>query len=191
MLQPRKGKQLVPIKGTDGYLEIKICNKSVGIHRLVAQAFLNLPNSSSNTKYEVNHIDCNRANNNVNNLEYMTHKENVDYSIKLKHHFCTRNLFKENNPNYNNHKLSYIYKTNPELAIEKLSRPKSQNGRSIKINIYDKDKIYISSFDWIGGCAEYLRNNNFTTATVKSIRTNITHAIKCNKKYLNHYYTKA
>lgn len=49
---------------------------------------------------------------------------------------------------------------------------------------------YINTFNWIGGCAIYLQNNGFTKATVNSIRTNITIAIKNNKKYLDHYYKK-
>ena len=43
------------------------------IHRLVAEAFL----GECPEGCEVNHIDENRQNNNVENLEYITHAENV------------------------------------------------------------------------------------------------------------------
>ena len=49
---------------------------------------------------------------------------------------------------------------------------------------------YVDTFEWIGSCAEYLIENNYTKANVDSIRTNITIAINKNKKYLNHYYKR-
>ena len=69
----------------DNYLEI---NLSMGsrhnivhrqVHRLVAEAFI--PNPEN--KATVNHIDCNRHNNNVKNLEWATYRENNDYALKV------------------------------------------------------------------------------------------------------------
>lgn len=47
------------------------------IHRLVAETFLR-----DNKKREVNHIDGNKLNNSVFNLEWVTSKENVSHAIK-------------------------------------------------------------------------------------------------------------
>ncbi len=55
------------------------------LHRLVAEHFLPNPNNFT----DVHHIDNNPRNNNVNNLQWMSHKENC----KLKIH--TRSPFKE------------------------------------------------------------------------------------------------
>ncbi|WP_194287260.1 NUMOD4 motif-containing HNH endonuclease [Gracilibacillus oryzae] len=51
--------------------------KSVYVHRLVAQAFI--PNPLA--KAEVNHKDGNRLNNESINLEWVTRKENMDHAF--------------------------------------------------------------------------------------------------------------
>jgi len=48
------------------------------VHRLVAETFI--PNPYG--KPEVNHIDSNPTNNNVQNLEWVTHSENMRHSSK-------------------------------------------------------------------------------------------------------------
>lgn len=49
------------------------------IHRIVAEAFLENPS----TKLEINHLDANRRNNHVSNLEYSTRKENSTHAKRL------------------------------------------------------------------------------------------------------------
>lgn len=76
-------KILVPIETNRGYLRIKICKDrkiyKLRIHRLVAEAFIiNIEN-----KPEVNHIDGNKKNNNINNLEWVTSKENKDHAVRM------------------------------------------------------------------------------------------------------------
>ena len=50
------------------------------IHRLVAEAFL----EKTKGAVEVNHIDGNRLNNSVANLEWVTKKENIDHAFEHK-----------------------------------------------------------------------------------------------------------
>lgn len=45
------------------------------IHRLVAQAFIPNPNNLP----EINHLDCNGHNNDVSNLEWCSHYDNIHY----------------------------------------------------------------------------------------------------------------
>lgn len=65
------------------YVRNDLTNKRVDlyIHRLVAKYFILNPN---NKKY-VNHINCNRADNRVENLEWVTAKENTDYTMDRNH----------------------------------------------------------------------------------------------------------
>lgn len=67
-----------------GYVEIAIKNikenkhKTFKVHILICKAF----NGNIKNKY-VNHIDENRSNNKIENLEWVTHKENLNHSLKL------------------------------------------------------------------------------------------------------------
>ena len=68
-----------------GYLNITILNddgdrKSCKVHRLVALAFI--PNPKN--KYSVNHIDHNKLNNNLSNLEWATATEQNKHKRKCK-----------------------------------------------------------------------------------------------------------
>lgn len=58
------------------YKDGKVKNRTV--HRIVAETFLDNPLN----KEDVNHIDGNKENNNVSNLEWTTHKENMKHARK-------------------------------------------------------------------------------------------------------------
>lgn len=66
----------------NGYwaVQLNINGKRKGylIHRLIAENFLPNPDN----KPFVNHIDSDRTNNSLNNLEWCTHQENVIHSYK-------------------------------------------------------------------------------------------------------------
>jgi hypothetical protein len=65
----------------NGYCHVELkkegISKTIKVHRLVATAFL--PNHEN--KRTVNHIDSNRSNNELNNLEWCTDTENVNHAL--------------------------------------------------------------------------------------------------------------
>ena len=79
---PMKVKGRVLRSGTDrgGYSFVILQNKGKRcrlVHRLVAEAFM----SNTENKEEINHIDGNKKNNSVDNLEFCTPSENMRHAF--------------------------------------------------------------------------------------------------------------
>lgn len=68
-----------PMVGTNGYLSACLWKngkqRKLSIHRLVAKGFVPNPHNYK----EVNHIDEDKTNNRYDNLEWCTHKYNMNY----------------------------------------------------------------------------------------------------------------
>jgi len=77
-----KTQKLLKPRLSTGYAMVALWNngvrKDLKIHRLVAIAFIGNPLN----KPQVNHIDCIKLNNNVNNLEWVTNSENIKHAYK-------------------------------------------------------------------------------------------------------------
>lgn len=78
----QKEKVLKPWITNLGYCTVTLYKNSLSqikrVHRLVAEAYI--PNPEN--KETVNHIDGNKQNNTVENLEWNTQSENINHSIK-------------------------------------------------------------------------------------------------------------
>jgi hypothetical protein len=73
-----KGRELSQFLNPNGYLIVKLNNKSVQIHQLVALFYL----GERNENLVVNHKDGNKLNNKIENLEYVTIAENIKHAVK-------------------------------------------------------------------------------------------------------------
>ena len=75
-----KGKVLRSKINKEGYQQITLTkagkSSTMYIHKLVANAFI--PNPLN--KLEINHINGIKSNNNIENLEWMTHSENIKHA---------------------------------------------------------------------------------------------------------------
>lgn len=62
----------------NGYLESKLGRKHLSVHRAVALTYINNPSSLS----DVNHIDGDKLNNRLSNLEWCSRADNIYHSLR-------------------------------------------------------------------------------------------------------------
>lgn len=104
--------------------------KSFQVHRLVAEAFI--PNNKQ--KPFINHKDFNPLNNNVDNLEWVTQKENVNWSI------C--NMKKRKSITHSNTGEKYItYRKNTNKYRIIIDKREYKNCDSLEKAIEERNKI--------------------------------------------------
>ena len=106
-------------KSSNGYVRISIRKgnekyetpKTFRIHRLVAEYFI--PNLEN--KPQINHIDGNKENNNVDNLEWCTCKENIQHSWDIG---LRKKKKGKENPMYNKASVHRKPVTNGDINFE-------------------------------------------------------------------------
>ena len=134
-------------KKPNGYIIVDLCKNGIvhtkHIHRLVAEAFIPNPNGLP----QVNHIDGNKQNNCVDNLEWCTCKENMQHAVE-------NGLIKKGE----NHKL-YKRKLSDETVLKmKNYHQKHKYDRSKKINQYDFQGNYIKTWNSINDAILFYNN---------------------------------
>lgn len=129
-----KEKLLKPQPNSNGYLRVSLSKNNNWIyffvHRLVASVFL----KNNNNLPCVNHKDENPLNNHVSNLEWVTHKENMNYGtiIERKRKSMKGKFDGKNNPFYG--------QKHTEESKKKMGTPIIQ---------YSKDNVFIKEFESI------------------------------------------
>lgn len=182
--QYREGKNKKQWKNPDGYLICKLSkdNKdwNIPVHVLVAKAFLG--NKDYKDGWEVDHLDSDRTNNCVDNLEWVTHKENIERAAEKGH----MKHYGKDNPNYGNNTLKRKFKEHPELRALQ-SRKGKQNGRALPVKVINSKTGEIINFDYIREAAQYFIDNNITLKNnvpkLDSLATKLKECIVKNKKY--------
>jgi hypothetical protein len=115
--------ELVLRIGTTGYYSTVIRGKTAKLHRMLALAFI--PNTGN--KKTVNHIDGNKLNNNLSNLEWATSSENnkhaYDTKLKTTHKSYSKEdeetILNMNNAGYRNLDISNILSI-PKSIVQKI-----------------------------------------------------------------------
>lgn len=80
--------------------------KNCRIHRLVLESFKPIDNCKS---LQVNHIDTNRENNNLNNLEWVTPKENCNKKKKKEIFYNSQQCYDKNGKMFNSYREAGKY----------------------------------------------------------------------------------
>ena len=78
VINNHNGRHVKPQMNGKGYLRVSIGGKLQFVHRLVAEKYIPNPENKS----QVNHIDGNKLNNSVDNLEWVTNLENRRHAVE-------------------------------------------------------------------------------------------------------------
>ena len=79
-----------------GYYCVGILGKAKNVHRLVAETFKPVPSFKN---LVVNHIDGNKLNNCITNLEWVTQKYNIFHSFMMNKHYIFTDTDREKSKN--------------------------------------------------------------------------------------------
>lgn len=121
----RKEKIIKQYPNTVGYLSVGLYKNGIHstrtVHQIVCEVFLNhIPNKF---KYVINHIDGNKLNNNLTNLEVVSHRDNTS--------IC----FKKNSNNFTSrYNGVYIYNNKFRTLIE-------FNKKKYHLGMFDDEKL--------------------------------------------------
>ena len=150
VVKNKKGVPLLFRQDSDGYYFIRVHwggkKKPTSrtyqrrVHRLVAETFIDNPNNYK----EVNHIDGNKHNNSVKNLEWCTRSHNVKhaYDNNLKHGSCDEDNGRAKLTSEQVKQIREIY-NGKNVSIYRLAKDYNMSWSMIKLIITNKNwKIF-------------------------------------------------
>lgn len=180
--------RILSVRSKNGYCFVSLnkgnTSKDIAVHRLVAEAFTPNPND----KPYINHINSNRADNSVENLEWSTPKENMEhmsemdrgYVRSIQKYNLTGDLIDEypsiikacaiNDLDYrsliaalnkNNSSCGgYQWKYTDDEKVIVTYEP----ANNVKVNQYELNGEYIQTFPSIQVAVNYLNQNGYPNA---------------------------
>lgn len=114
-----------------GYQYVTFAGANHLVHRLVATVFIDNPNH----KPVVNHKDYNPSNNRADNLEWVTTKENLDYSYEHRVNALPRSSTGERFIYYRKRKSPYL------VHIQRGSKNYQRSFKTLEEAIKERDRI--------------------------------------------------
>ena len=124
----RKFNKLTELKkqktGHKGYVKVRINKKDKFVHRLVATAYLSNPDN----KETVNHIDGNKENNSVRNLEWCTRSENSKHAYEIGLHKPYKGLKDKGNNKFHKEWSNLIKKG---ISMRKIAKEYNVSHRTV------------------------------------------------------------
>lgn len=84
----RSGKELHPVRYSNGYLVVNLSGRRIGVHRLVAMAFIPNPDALP----QINHKNENKDDNRVENLEWCNSRYNNNYGSRTQKASVSRSI---------------------------------------------------------------------------------------------------
>lgn len=124
IINKKNGHILKPQTNGKGYLRVSIGKQLKFVHRLVAEKYIPNPDNLP----QVNHKDGNKLNNCVDNLEWVSNKDNRKHALERGLHLCG-----EKCPwaKLNKQDVIYILDNYPKMTIKDLSLKFNVNRNTI------------------------------------------------------------
>lgn len=190
-----KGKILKPKLSKKGYLEVSLTKdkklKSFRVHRIIAETFIPNPNNYP----IINHINENKVDNNVDNLEWCTNKYNTTFYYKTRivvYQYKGTSLLKKWNSlteaaeSVQGTKDGIYHCCKGDLKTYKgfiwfskiptkeELKERNTNNKKVKVNLYSPELNLIKSFNSMTEAAKYANcNPSFISMCCSGIRKTI------------------